>query len=91
MALQSASVTNSFVSLDPAFHKLPVPNIGTVLVQNSTAPSGWTGQLLIDTTKLTNGVHKLFIRTDAFVSKGWPLTAAAIYKSLNQPERYWDL
>ena len=71
-------MTNSFVSLDPAFHKLPVPNIGTVLVQNSTAPSGWTGQLLIDTTKLTNGVHKLFIRTDVLVRLGIATLALSI-------------
>ena len=56
-----------FASIDPAFHAVP-PNIGTVLYDG---PGGSTWRTLsIDTRLLSNGPHKLFLRTDASTSSG---------------------
>jgi hypothetical protein len=60
----SAPVTYHTVRLDPDFHAMP-PVPGTIL-------SDGAGELLdtafgIDTTQLTNGVHKLFQRADCRV------------------------
>lgn len=51
----------AFASVDASFHANP-PNPGTVLLDSST---GGTKTITIDTTKLTNGLHRLFLRTDA--------------------------
>ena len=66
---QSGSVTlhikfekpNGFVSIDPAFHAMPTPNLGRVLYDG---PGSGTYAITIDTTKLSDGPHKLFMRTD---------------------------
>ena len=52
-----SNVTHSFASLDPAFHASPV-NVGTVLLD---VPGPYLGTLTLDTTTLSNGVHKLFL------------------------------
>ena len=59
-----SNVTHSFASLDPAFHASPV-NVGTVRLD---VPGPYLGTLTLDTTTLSNGVHKLFLRADSFVS-----------------------
>ena len=65
---RAAQVTNSFVSLDPGFHRLvngvPVPNEGTILLQ---LPNAIQTSISINTATLSNGVHKLFIRDDVKV------------------------
>lgn len=55
------AVKHSFVSIDPAFHANP-PYAGQVLLDRA---GPYKGTVTIDTTQLTNGVHKLFIRSDA--------------------------
>lgn len=55
------AVKHSFVSVDPAFHAVPV-NPGYVVLDQAGA---YKGPVSIDTTRLANGVHKLFIRSDA--------------------------
>jgi hypothetical protein len=54
-------VASSFVSLDPAFHAMP-PDEGTVLLDQA---GPYKGPVTIDTTDLSNGPHKLFIRAGA--------------------------
>lgn len=54
-------VTGSFASIDPAFHATP-PNQGQVIL-NQSGP--FKGQISIDTTNLSNGPHKLFLRAAA--------------------------
>lgn len=56
-----------FASIDPSFHAVP-PEIGTVLYDGAGGSTWRT--LFIDTMQLTNGVHKLFLRTDAPTSSG---------------------
>lgn len=55
------AVRHSFVSLDPAFHAVPAYP-GQVLLDQA---GPYKGPVTIDTTQLTNGPHKLFIRADA--------------------------
>lgn len=55
------TVKRSFVSIDPAFHAVP-PYPGMVVLDQ---PSSYKGPVSIDTTQLSNGLHKLFIRADA--------------------------
>jgi len=55
------NVQHSFASIDPAFHAVPA-NPGTVLLDQAGT---YKGPLTIDTTTLTNGLHKLFLRADA--------------------------
>ena len=54
-------VTTSFVSIDPSFHAMP-PYVGQVILDRS---GPYKGAISIDTTKLSNGPHKLFIRAGA--------------------------
>lgn len=54
-------VTSAFASLDPAFHAVPAYP-GTVLLDRA---GPYRGLLRIDTTALTNGEHKLFLRAGA--------------------------
>jgi hypothetical protein len=57
----SLPVTHYFATLDADFHASP-PNRGTVLLD---ADGRWPpAALAIDTTLLSNGVHKLLLRTD---------------------------
>jgi hypothetical protein len=57
----SLPVTHSFVSLDPDFHAVP-PVAGTIL---HDADGGYgPAATAIDTTTLSNGVHKLYQRAD---------------------------
>lgn len=55
------NVTSSFVSIDPSFHASPV-DPGTVVLDR-VGP--YKGPVSIDTTALSNGSHKLFIRAGA--------------------------
>ncbi len=54
-------VAQSFASVDPAFHAVP-ENRGEVLLDQ---PGPFNGSMAIDTTRLRNGPHKLFVRADA--------------------------
>ena len=56
-----AAVTRHTVTLDPDFHAAP-QNPGTVLQQDADGLPATT--LAIDTTRLTNGPHKLHLRSD---------------------------
>jgi hypothetical protein len=56
-----AAVTRHTVTLDPDFHAVP-QNPGTVLQQDADGLPATT--LAIDTTRLTNGPHKLRLRSD---------------------------
>jgi hypothetical protein len=67
----SDSVTHWFVSVDPSFHAMPpYPGVVYYQVDTSCAPltRGCSGPrrilLSVDTTKLSKGPHKLFLRTD---------------------------
>lgn len=60
----TANVTRSFVSLDPSFHADP-PFSGTVLTD---APSSMYQHTFVDTKTLKNGLHRLFMRADAYVA-----------------------
>ncbi|MGQ0656868.1 MAG: hypothetical protein ACT4NU_02055 [Chromatiales bacterium] len=51
----------AFASIDPAFHAEP-PHEGTILFNSK---SGGIYTLTINTTTLSNGAHKLFLRTEA--------------------------
>jgi hypothetical protein len=53
-------VTHSFVSTDPNWHAVPALP-GKVLLD---AAGTFDGRLCIDTTRLANGSHKLFVRAD---------------------------
>lgn len=55
------AVDHSFASVDPAFHATP-PYAGQVLLDQA---GSFKGPLSIDTTALTNGAHKLFLRADS--------------------------
>jgi len=63
---KAAEVTGTFASLDPAFHKT-APSEGSVLLRSDKA---YRAPFTIDTTKLPNGRHKLFVRTDVLVRAG---------------------
>ena len=54
-------------SPEPSFHA--VPFYPGQVVSDGAGANVWR-KLYIDTTKLTNGVHKLFLRTDAPISSG---------------------
>jgi hypothetical protein len=54
-------VTRVFASLDPHFHAVPVDQ-GTVLLDRA---GPYKGTVTIDTTTLSNGPHKLFLRSDS--------------------------
>lgn len=56
----SFPVTSHTVALDPDFHAEP-PIPGTVLKQGA---GGFEGPVVINTTKLANGTHKLHLRAD---------------------------
>jgi hypothetical protein len=54
------------VSIDPHFHALPVDRGKVVFEQNGS----YTGFITIDTTTLSDGPHRLFLRTDSTVASG---------------------
>jgi len=54
------------VSLDPHFHAVPVDRGTVVFEQNGS----YTGPVTIDTTTLSNGPHRLFMRTDSTAAAG---------------------
>ncbi len=51
-------ITSHEIRIDPDFHASPIKE-GTILAQ---APGDFNGSINIDTTKLSNGTHKLFLR-----------------------------
>jgi hypothetical protein len=57
-------VTHRFVSVDPNFH---MDDPGTVVVDDTGPMKAW---ISIDTTKLANGPHRLFLRADAPDARG---------------------
>ena len=59
-------VNHVLVSLDPHFHFDPVDR-GNVIFEKA---GPYVGSLTIDTTTLSNGVHRLFMRTDSPVAAG---------------------
>lgn len=65
-------VVRSFVSIDPRFHDYSVPEYpdgwpGMVIVDE---PNSINRQVCIDTTKLANGRHKLYMRGDGQAATG---------------------
>jgi hypothetical protein len=58
--------THVLVSLDPHFHAVPVDRGRVVFEQNGP----YTGSITIDTRTLSNGVHRLFMRTDSTIATG---------------------
>jgi hypothetical protein len=68
----SRNVTRYLISVDPAFHAL-TPSEGMILYEADTGcppkVNGTCGvsrrDFVIDTTKLSNGTHRLFLRADA--------------------------
>jgi len=56
---KGVDATRGYAAIDPNFH---FGNAGTP-IYDGAAP--YEGTLSIDTTKLTNGLHRLFLRTDA--------------------------
>ena len=54
------------VSVDPHFHNVPVDR-GKVIFEKA---GPYVGSITIDTTTLSNGVHRLFMRTDSQVAAG---------------------
>jgi hypothetical protein len=68
----SKPVTGCLVTIDPDFHN---NNNGIVLFSKNV---GYNGTLSIDTTKLTNGVHKLVIRSSVNdINRGSTLSSVA--------------
>jgi hypothetical protein len=66
--------TYHMITVDPSFH---MGNKGLVLHEG---PGSWsTSRLAIDTRKLANGPHKLFIRTDANTSSGSTVSGALVF------------
>jgi hypothetical protein len=59
-------VTHRFVSVDPMFHD---GDPGKVIVDAAQA-GDWAGAIRLDTTRLANGRHKLFLRADADDPRG---------------------
>ena len=60
------AVNHVLVSVDPHFHNVPVDR--GIVVFEKAGP--YVGSITIDTTKLSNGVHRLFMRTDSNVAAG---------------------
>jgi hypothetical protein len=54
------------VSLDPRFHAVPVDR-GRVIFEQS---GPYTGNITIDTRTLSDGAHRLFMRTDSAIATG---------------------
>lgn len=59
---------HNFVYIDPALHATP-PNFGTI-VYDHLNPTGEAKKVSIDTTKLTDGIHRLLIGTGNPSSSG---------------------
>jgi hypothetical protein len=60
----------NFVYVDPALHATP-PNHGTVVYEATTTNTGYhTQELSIDTTTLSNGLHRLLIGTGNVAQNG---------------------
>jgi hypothetical protein len=55
-------ITGYYAALDTDFHN------GNPGIPIQSGKSEWRGYLTIDTTKLTNGWHRLFLKSDAFQS-----------------------
>lgn len=60
-APSGAPITGYYAALDTDFHH-QVPGIP---IKSGT--SAWKGNLVIDTTKLSNGWHRLFLKSDAYM------------------------
>lgn len=81
----SRNVTGYLISADPAFHAVP-PSEGIVFYRGTTLCSpfgvgcdGPTKQnFVIDTTRLANGAHKLFMRADSLDSSGSTLSGVLV-------------
>ncbi len=59
-------VTHVLVSVDPKFHAEPVDRGRVIFEQNAQ----YKGPITIDTTTLSDGPHRLFLRTDATIASG---------------------
>ncbi|KAG5187666.1 hypothetical protein JKP88DRAFT_178757 [Tribonema minus] len=69
---ERGNVTATFVSVDPNFHN--VDSEGMVQPLLGTQQQAFAGpirkQILVNTTALSNGYHKLFMRADSFFAPG---------------------
>ena len=74
-------VNHVLVSLDPHFHFDPVDR-GNVIFEKA---GPYVGPITIDTTKLSNGVHRLFMRTDSPVAAGTGSGVLAFNFTVNNP------
>ena len=59
-------VNHILISLDPHFHNVPVDRGNVIFEQYGP----YTGNITIDTRTLSNGVHRLFMRTDSTIATG---------------------
>lgn len=59
-------VTNCLITLDPKFHAEPVQR-GRVVFEHNGA---YKGAVTIDTTTLSDGPHRLLLRTDSTIASG---------------------
>lgn len=59
----------NFVYIDPALHAMPM-NKGTIVYEQTSAANGSNAILSIDTTQLTDGLHRLLIGTSNVASNG---------------------
>lgn len=67
-------IQRTFVSIDPRFHAVPeVPGLPVF-----DAALSYDGRVSIDTTRLPNGLHKLFIRADASEPNSTRLSGAVV-------------
>ena len=74
-------VNHVLVSLDPHFHFDPVDR-GKVIFEKA---GPYVGPITIDTTKLSNGAHKLFMRTDSPVAAGTGSGVLLLTFTVNNP------
>jgi hypothetical protein len=74
-------VDHVLVSVDPHFHFDPVDR-GNVIFEKA---GPYVGPIAIDTTKLSNGVHRLFMRSDSTVPAGVGSGVMAFNFSVNNP------
>ena len=71
--------TRVFVSVDPHFHANPVDH-GRVILDQATP---YLGGISIDTRNLSDGVHRLFLRTDSSIATGTGSGALVVQFTVN--------
>jgi hypothetical protein len=74
-------VNHVLVSVDPHFHFDPVDR-GRVIFEKA---GSYVGPITIDTTQLSNGVHRLFMRADSPIAAGTGSGIMAFNFTVNNP------